>query len=66
MSRGKHTSGGTSAAPAASHTVWEAACNMACATLPVTDITVATISHIQKNLALLRLSRALRRSSVFA
>jgi hypothetical protein len=49
------TTGGTSAAPAASATVPAGACGTAWATLPVTDIAVATISHAQKNRAALRL-----------
>ena len=51
------TVGGTSAAPAASATVPASALSTACATFPVTDIDVATISQSQKNRAALRRPR---------
>jgi hypothetical protein len=53
------TNRGTKAAPAANATILESACSTAWATLPVTDIAVATINHIQKNRAAPRLWRAI-------
>jgi hypothetical protein len=52
-----NTTGGTNAAPAAKATAPAGARSTAWATLPVTDIEVATISHVQKNRAAPRRSR---------
>ena len=61
MRGGEQNDGRYSAAPAASTSVSARACNTAWATLPVTDIDVATINQDQKNLVAARRSRTVPR-----